>query len=319
MSVRLGSSRVCALIASVAICACAFRSAAAREQPWPGLAKRIESASNPDSTAVLVLFDQDVLDSLRSRLPRSFAIVPFRHPGVPQHDVFAPAQLGSMYRAATTATGEYPEVWVIGRRAGPTARPRAARIADTAVSLLRRRVLRDSVSTARGMVTFSRWVDRPGGAAQRAAMQRAQAFADSVIELGVPKPTPITSPFTRSELHVDPDTLSYYLAELADTSFYSIGGCSEVEITNWNAPERLGQLGPGVIPVLVERIADPDPFVRERVQEALLYATQDERVLSRTGGEYLKFYDRPDVLPRDIVRAWWASFGHYWSPTGSIR
>ncbi len=150
-------------------------------------------------------------------------------------------------------------------------------------------------------------------------MSRAQAYADSVLAGGIPKPIPITRPFTPSELEIDPDTLSFYVARLADTSFYSIGGCSEVEIAVWNASERLGQLGPGVVPVLIQRTADPNPFVLERVQEALLLATQDERILARTNGEYLRFIDQPASSSRNIVGAWWAKFGRYWVPADSTR
>jgi hypothetical protein len=150
-------------------------------------------------------------------------------------------------------------------------------------------------------------------------MSRARTYADSVLARGIPKRSPITRPFSRSELEINPDTLSYLVAELADTSFYSIGGCSDVEIVSWSAPERLGQMGPGVVPALVARIADPNPFIRERVQEALLYATQDERILARTNGEYLKFYDQPESSPRDIVGTWWGKFGHFWAPADSTR
>jgi hypothetical protein len=152
---------------------------------------------------------------------------------------------------------------------------------------------------------------------QRAQVRRALAIADSVLARGGPKPPPISRPFTRSELAVDVDTLSCYLALLADTSFYSIGGCSDVELAIWSAPERLGQMGPGIVPVLVRRIGDPNPFVRERVQEALLFATQDERILARTGGDYLKFYDQPATSPKDLVEAWWKKFGHFWIPADS--
>jgi len=275
--------------------------------------------SHPDSTAVLVLFDEDLVQGLRSQLPQSFKVVPFRHPDVPLHDAFLPAQLGDMYREASAATESRTDVWVVGRLAGPTGRRRAARFADNAASMIRRPVLRDSLKTARGMVTISRWVDRPGGAARRAEMRRGQEYADSVLARGIPKPTPITRPFTSSELRIDPDTLSYFVARLADTSFYTIGGCSEAEIVMWDASERLGRLGPGVVPVLVGRITDPNPFVRERIQEALLHATQDDGILARTNGEYLKFYDQPEGSAPEIVRAWWTKFAHYWVPADSTR
>jgi len=224
-----------------------------------------------------------------------------------------------MYRAASAATENYPEVWVVGRRSGSEARMRAARFADGAASMVRAPLLRGRVQTAQGTVEFSRWVDRPGGVARRAEIRMGQAYAESVLAAGPPKRVQITGPFSPSELEVDPDTLSYFLGRLADTSFYSIGGCSEVEIVMWTAPWRLGQLGPGAVPALVERIADPDPFVRERVQEALLHVTQNERILVRTDGEYLKFYDQPASAPRDVVRDWWAKYGHFWPQVGKLR
>jgi hypothetical protein len=277
------------------------------------------STSRPDSTAVLVLFDEDVIEGLRSRLPQSFKVVPFRDPDVPHHDALVPTQLGEMYREALAAAANRQDVWVVGRLSGSRGRRRAARFVDMAASLVRRPVLRDSIKTSRGTVELSRWVDRPGGVAQRAEMHRGQTYGDSVLAAGIPKPIPITRPFTTRELEVNSDTLSFYVARLADTSFYSIGGCSEVETILWNASERLGQMGPGVVPVLVERMADRRLFVRERVQEALLLATQDERILARTNGEYLKFYDRPAGSSREIVAAWWAKFGHYWVHTDITR
>jgi hypothetical protein len=306
-------------IVLVAACACGLQPADGAEEPWRGLAKRITSASRPDSAAVIVLFDEDVVEGLRSRLPQSFKVVSFRYPGVSGDDAFVPGQLGELYREVSAATWEDPDVWVVGRFSGSTARRRAARWADMVALMFRSRILRDSVMTSRGTVTFSRWLDRPGGVAQREEMRRGQAYADSVLARGIPKPIPITRPFIPRELAIDVDTLSFYVARLADTSFYSIGGCSDVEIVFWYASERLAQMGPGVVPVLVERIEDPSPFVRERVQDALLMATQDERILARTNGEYLKFYDQPAGSSRDIVRAWWAKYGHYWTPADSSR
>lgn len=285
----------------------------AGKDPWRALVKRITATSQADSTAVLVLFDDDVIQALRSRLPQTFTIIPFRLADIPGHDAYVTPQLGQMYQEASAAMQNCSDVWVVGRVAGPAGRSRAARFAYMAASVNRNRVLRDSVLTSRGEVAVSRWVDRPGGAAQRAQMRQAMAFADSVLARGTPEIIPITRPFTPAELALDPDTLSFYVTELADTSFYTIGGCPGVELVFWNASERLGQMGPGIVPVLVKHIADPSPFVRERVQEALLYATQQDRILARTGGEYIKFYDQPSRSPLDLVEAWWAKYGHYWT------
>lgn len=90
-------------------------------------------------------------------------------------------------------------------------------------------MLRDSVRTPLGVVALRRWVDVPGGASRRREKFLAQASAESILAAGIPRPVPITRPFARGELWVNPDTLSYYVAGLADTSFYSIGGCDEVQ------------------------------------------------------------------------------------------
>jgi hypothetical protein len=227
--------------------------------------------------------------------------------------------MGQMFRETSAATTKYTDVWVVGSSADLKTSKRAGAVAEMAARMSRTRVLRDSVKTSPGTVIFTHWVDFPGGVAQRAETRRALAAADSALARGVPKRVPITTPFTRSDLALDRDTVAYYVGQLADTSFYTIGGCSEVEIVVWSACEKLGQMGPGVVPMLVRRIADPNPFVRERVQEALLLATQDERILARTGGDYLKFYDQPSRSPSDIVQVWWQKFGHYWTQADSTR
>jgi len=308
-----------ALIIAVALFACGSRANPGRETPWRALARRIEATSTPDSTAVVVLFDQDAIDSLTARLPRSFALVPLRMPVDAAPGAIARESLGKLYRDASAATTLYPDVWVVERRSGSPERTRAAWFPNAAARLLRQQVLRDSLHSEQGTIEFSRWVDRAGGAAQRAEMNRARAAAESLIARGVPKPVPITRPFTYDELRVDADTLAYYLGELADTSLYSIGGCSDVELINWTAPAKLAELGPGVVPALMARVDDPDPFVSERAQEALSYVTQDERILARTGGEYIKFYDQPGVPAHDVVRAWWGKYARFWTPAASSR
>jgi hypothetical protein len=268
---------------------------------------------------VLVLFDEDLYGYVHSELPKGFKTVPLRYLDVPQSDSLTRPQLGRIYRDAATATASYPDLWVVNRHSGSIGRERAARFADLAAAMLRRRVLRDSLDTPQGKLEFSRWVDRPGGVARRQEIAQTRAWVESVLAVGLPKRTPITRPFSASELLINPDTLGFYLAKLPDTSFYSIGGCSDVEIIDWNAPAKLGAMGPGAVPPLLDRITDPNSFVRERVQEALLYATQDERILARTGGEYIKFYDQPSTPPENIVRAWWGKFGRFWASADTVR
>ena len=305
-------------VLTAAFCVCSPAASTASSDPIGKLAKQIVSVGHPESSAVLVVFDTDLLDELRARLPQFVDVMPFPQSRPPGQEALTPTQVGQMFREASIATMNYTNVWVVGSPV-PSALRRAATFADMAARMSRRRVLRDSVRTSRGVVTFSRWADLPGGLAQRVEARRARAEADSIMAHGIPRPTPITRPFTRSELAFDADTVSLYVARLADTSFYSIGGCSEVETVFWNASERLGQLGPGIVPVLVKRIDDPSSFVRERVQDALSFATQDERILARTGGDYLKFYDQPGTPPTDVVQVWWRKFGYFWTAADSTR
>lgn len=313
---RSAASRV-AFAALASTCVCVLSCSDGRES-WLAAVARIESASVPDSTAVLVLFDADLFDFVHSRLSKGFRVIPFPHPDVPGHE--AP-QLGQMYREAAAATRPFPDVWVIGTQSESSARRREVAFARAAASSNRRPVLNDTLHTDRGTLVLTRWVDQPGGAAWREEMARSQAWAESVIAVARSKPPPtlITNPFRPEELRIERDTLSFYVAKLRDTSYYSIGGCSDVEIVVWEASERLGAMGPGVVPALVDRMGDPDAFVRERVQDALLLATQNEQVLARIGDDYLKFYDQPDTPPTEVVRKWWAKYRHFWVPADTAR
>jgi hypothetical protein len=316
---RVRVARGLVAILSVSACVSMLSCTDERHEPWQAVAARIEETCDPDSTAVLVLFDRDLFDYVRSRLPKTFEVIPFRHPDVPRHDAYVPAQLGRMFREASAATQLRPVVWVVGRRTDSPGRKHAARFADMVASSFRRLVFRETVDTFQGTLEVAWWADQPGGVTRRVDIARALAWADSVKAVGVPKPTPITRPFSRGELEIDQDTLSLYMAKLPDTSFYSIGGCSEVEITFWNASERLGGMGPGVVPVLIDHVADPNSFVRERVQEALQLVTQDERILARTGGEYITFYDKPGTPAPEIAKAWWARYRRFWAPLDTVR
>ena len=308
------------MVPAILVTACAFTLSCtgARVESLGAIAARIESTSDPDSTAVLVVLDQDLLAQVRSRLTKKIAVFAYQFPDTPRYDAYSRSQLSQIHRVAAAATGGYPEVWVIGLRPDSPGRKRAALSARGVASMLRRPVLRDSLVTSHGTIVFSHWVDRPAGVVERAEMARAMAWAESAMAAGPPKRTPITVPFSRSELSVDRDTLAYFMAKLPDTSFHSIGGCSEVEIVMWDAAERLATMGPGVVPALIARIDDPDPFVRERIEEALSAATQDERILARTDGEYLSFYNNPSPPP-EVVTKWWARFRHFWALADTVR
>jgi hypothetical protein len=307
--------RIAAFLAILPMMGCVCSSAADADS-WGGFAKRIKTTSRGDSTAVVVLMDTGLIKYFRERLPQSIALVPIVKPEAPGTEGLTRVELGRIYHQVSAATMTSTEVWVVGKTNEQSVR--AARLADSAARMSRHQVLRDSLETSRGTLMFSRWVDLPGGVSQRIRIHHELELGDSIMA-HTPKRALITRPFTRSELAVDDDTVSYYVAHLADTSFYSIGGCPDVELVNWNASERLGRMGPGIVPVLIERVADPNPFVRERVQDALLFATQNESILARTEGEYLKFYGQPGRPPIDIVDDWWRRFGHFWTPADSTR
>ncbi|MCC6349983.1 MAG: hypothetical protein IT347_10395 [Candidatus Eisenbacteria bacterium] len=309
-------------VAAVAAVVCGSGArAAARPDPLRGLAARIEAGAHPESSAVIVVSDEDLGRALRALLPRSIAVVPFWPAGVRRAGPVEPALAGRLFRAASAATANATDLWVVGysRPSDPPATRRTDAFADRAAAPGRRRVARDSLGTPRGLVTISRWLDLPGGLAQRDRIRRGMAYAESVLAHGGSTRTVITQPFTRGDLAFDADSAAWYLAHLADTTLYSIGGCSDVQTLSWDSSEKLGRMGPGIVPLLLKRMGDPDHFVRERVQDALLFVTQDERILARTGGEYVKFYDQPDRAPRDVAAAWWAKFGRFWTPADSTR
>ncbi|NOT32655.1 MAG: hypothetical protein HOP12_00620 [Candidatus Eisenbacteria bacterium] len=310
---RLVSMATLAMILLVAGYACFRVYADVTKEPWRAMVERIASESDPDSTAVIVPFDPDPFVYYNSRLPNPFKVVPFRHPDVPFHDDYRPLQLGGMYRQATVSTLGFRDVWVVVRSPNSAIRKRAVRFAEQAGGWLRQLETRDSLDSFQGKLRFTHWTNRPSGTADRAEMEAGMRWADSVLALGPPRRERISRPFTRDELFVNPETLAVYLALLADTSFYSIGGCGEIEIQFWNASERLGQLGPGVVPVLIDRITDPDEHVRDRAREALLLATQDDRILARTGGEYLELH-QPRAESRASAQEWWTRYRGFWTP-----
>jgi hypothetical protein len=115
---------------------------------------------------------------------------------------------------------------------------------------------------------------------------------------------------------VDRDTLALYLGRLGDRSFYRHYGDEDEPGTLWIAAERLGQLGPGVIPALMARVDAPDEHERMLVHFALMLASHDEAILARTGGEYADPEGVLEGAPHDrnaaIARAWWAKHRHFW-------
>ena len=134
------------MVALLASCARGFGSPAWSDGPWRGLAERISAASVPDSTAVLVLFDDDVIEGLRSQLPRSFRIVPFRYADLSHDEAVAPQQLGQMYGETSLALERFTDVWVVGRPSETPGKVRAARFAEMAASTIRKRVLLDTAN-----------------------------------------------------------------------------------------------------------------------------------------------------------------------------
>src|SRR4026209_2339526 len=85
-------------------CVCVLSCTDARKEPWRALTARIASTSDPDSTAVVVLFDGDLFEYVHSRLPKAFRVVPFQRAAVPQSDAFLPSQVGRMYRDELAVT-----------------------------------------------------------------------------------------------------------------------------------------------------------------------------------------------------------------------
>src|SRR5262245_54624486 len=101
-----GSRRMTILVGILLIAAYASLLSCRHERREPShvLAARIVSTSTAETTAVLVLFDDDLFRYLRSQLPTGFNVVALRYPDAPQNDSLTRLQLGRLYRDAAAAT-----------------------------------------------------------------------------------------------------------------------------------------------------------------------------------------------------------------------
>jgi hypothetical protein len=280
----------------------------------------VAARSDPARTTVVVPFDPDPFMYYNDRLERPFRVVAYAHPEVPFHDAWTPEQLVEMFRAAQDSTRGPGDVWIVVRSPNSGARRQVMRMAAASVAPAREPGPRDSLLSVQGPLRFRLWRDLPEGARRRAAMVGdLMEAAEGAPSREAQRPV-ITAPFTRAELAANSDSIRFYVGKLRDPAFVEIFEHDGDQRRWYTAAEKLGSYGAASVPALMARLESDSDFERMQVVYALLLATQDERVLARTGGEYVNpgmVLDGSDSRRgAAVARAWWQEHGHFWTDAG---
>ncbi|MGM0672895.1 HEAT repeat domain-containing protein [Thioalkalivibrio sp.] len=140
----------------------------------------------------------------------------------------------------------------------------------------------------------------PSVAEDAASQERPAAEADDPVE-----------GFASPEAEI-----RYYLDRLSDREFVETYGGEEHPRTWYTAAEALGQIGAPAVPHLVPYLDSDDPWELKLALYALMLASQDPSVTSRTGGEYIRLGtvldERENAANRAIARDWWERWHHLW-------
>lgn len=146
---------------------------------------------------------------------------------------------------------------------------------------------------------------------------------------GAPQPEPSTTedavaqeqPAAEADVPVEGfaspgDEMHYYLDRLSDRDFVETYGGEEHPRIWYTAAEALGRVGAPAVPHLVQYLDSDDPWELKLALYALMLASQDPAVTSRTGGEYIRLGtvldERENAANRAIARDWWERWGHLW-------
>ena len=112
------------------------------------------------------------------------------------------------------------------------------------------------------------------------------------------------------------DKVHYYASRLADRGFVDVYGDEEHPRVWYIAAEQLGQLGQPAVPVLYALIDTRDEYELMLVLYALQLATQDARLMTATGGEYVRLTTSleptANTANREIALKWWEEHGWRW-------
>lgn len=126
---------------------------------------------------------------------------------------------------------------------------------------------------------------------------------------------PEHEPLTEATV-TEKQAIHFYIAKLPDRDYVKSYGDMDNPRPWYTAAEALGAMGKPAIPALITRLDTPDPYELKLVLYALMLATQDPTLQSRTGGDYVQL---PTVLNEDSndenrqrARDWWERHRHLW-------
>ncbi|QTF94538.1 MAG: hypothetical protein J5F18_19305 [Halomonas sp. BM-2019] len=112
------------------------------------------------------------------------------------------------------------------------------------------------------------------------------------------------------------DEVHYFISRLADRRFVDTYGGAEHPRPWYIAAERLGQIGEPAIPLLVSRLDTADEYELMLALYALMLASQDPRLMARTGGDYVELgrvlSEESNAENRAAAEAWWQRHGWRW-------
>ncbi|MCE8014490.1 hypothetical protein HOP62_00160 [Halomonas sp. MCCC 1A17488] len=112
------------------------------------------------------------------------------------------------------------------------------------------------------------------------------------------------------------DEVHYYISRLADRGFIDVYGGEEHPRVWYIAAERLGQIGEPAVPMLFALLDTRSEYELMLALYALQLATQDPRLMTQTGGDYVRLTTTLDedanAENRTIALEWWERHGWRW-------
>ncbi|WP_111414699.1 hypothetical protein [Billgrantia lactosivorans] len=109
------------------------------------------------------------------------------------------------------------------------------------------------------------------------------------------------------------DEVHYYISRLADRRFIDVYGGTEHPRVWYIAAERLGQIGEPAVPLLFTLLDTGNEYELMLALYALQLATQDPRLMARTGGDYVRLTtaldENANAENRRIALEWWQRHG----------
>ncbi len=109
--------------------------------------------------------------------------------------------------------------------------------------------------------------------------------------------------------------INFYISKLKDKSYVGTYG-GEHRYEWFTAAEELGMIGLPAIPALIENLKTTDPYELMLSLYALMLASQDKQLMSKTGGEYINLEtvleEKANTKNKQIALKWWDKYQHIW-------